>query len=238
MAGATPRELAERIGISHTTIVTAFREAGLPVRGYSETGAKRTELADRALRPEVIRTFRRTRTVATTAEVTGTSKERVRRILVEAGIHVEAYRPWIPKGVQAPAYTTEDASKALRRAARSTGGRVTKQGYQDLAKASRSPASRGWPSADTVVTALGVTTWNEALSAVALPTGHSSGFRTRPRDKELAMIGRLAKRLGRPPTMPEYDAEKRAAMVTAQALTKRSGPWHDVLEAAGIRPPK
>jgi len=59
IAGATPHELAERIGISHTTIVTAFREAGLPVRGYSETRSKRTELADRVVRAEVIKTFRR-----------------------------------------------------------------------------------------------------------------------------------------------------------------------------------
>ena len=77
-----------------------------------------------------------------------------------------------------------------------------------------------------------------AFKEAGLPTGRSSRLKARPRDKELVMIRRLAKRLGRAPTMSEYDANRGAGLVTAQALTRRSGRWRDVLEMAGVEPPR
>jgi lambda repressor-like predicted transcriptional regulator len=238
MAGATLRELSERTGISRDTIFIALKEAGLPLRSHTEVVAKRREHVDRRLRAKIINTFRRTGSIAATAQSTGASKERVRRILAEAGVDLEAYRVWRPSRDQLPTQLpTDEARRVLRRAARNTGGRLTRKQYRELAK-TRTSSGRTWPAPDTLAKALGVFTWNEALTIAGLPTGLSSGVRSRPRDKELALIRRLAKRLGRAPTMPEYDASRGVGLVTAQALTKRTAGWTDVLKAAGLGPPK
>ncbi len=238
MAGATPRELSERIGVFHDTILIAFKEAGLPLCSHAKVAAKRREHVDRRLRAEIINTFRRTGSIAATAQFTGANKERVRRILAEAGVDVKAYRSWqVNRGGVALGFSPEEARRALRRAARNTRGRFTRKQYQELAK-TRTSSGRAWPSPDTLAKALGVFTWNEALTAAGLSTGPSSGVRSRPRDKELAEIRRLAKRLKRPPTMSEYDANRGAGLLTAQALTKRTAGWRDMLEASGLGPPK
>jgi len=38
--------------------------------------------------------------------------------------------------------------------------------------------------------------------------------------------------------MSEYDGKRGVGLVTAQALTKRTGRWRDVLELAGVEAPK
>jgi hypothetical protein len=76
-----------------------------------------------------------------------------------------------------------------------------------------------------------------AFKEAGLPIGRSSRPRAPRRDKELVVIRRLAKRLGRAPTMSEYDANRGAGLVTARALTRHLDRWRDVLEMAGVRPP-
>ena len=49
------------------------------------------------------------------------------------------------------------------------------------------------------------------------------------------MIRRLAKRLGRAPTMVEYDESRGVGLAKALAIR---GCWKHVLEKAGVRPPK
>jgi hypothetical protein len=238
MAGASLRELSKRTGISRDTILVAFKEAALPLRSDAEGVAKRREHVDRRFRAKIINTFRRTGSIGVAAQSTGASKERVRRILAEAGVNTEVYRPWqVNNGEVALRFSPEEAGRALRRAGRNTKGPLTRKKYLELAK-TRTSSGRAWPAPDTLAKALGVLTWNEALTAAGLPTGLSSGSRARPRDKELALIRRLAKRLRRAPTKSEYDASRGAGLLTAQALTKGLGRWRDVLEMAGVRPPK
>ncbi|MGH9029381.1 MAG: homing endonuclease associated repeat-containing protein [Acidimicrobiales bacterium] len=79
--------------------------------------------------------------------------------------------------------------------------------------------------------ALEARTWNEALSLVGLPTLPSSGVRGRSREKEWKELRRIATRLGRAPTMPEYDTMRRPGLMSAQGLAKPLGRWSEVLRA-------
>lgn len=239
MAGASPRSLGEHLGISHDTILIAFKEAGLPARTTAEAGVTRKERLDAELAPRIVKTFKRTRSIRDTAHATGTSYERVRRLLAEAAIRPDAYRPWRVGKLGGPErLSAEDALAILRRAARSAGGGLTVKRYRELATVRRSSSGSKWPlSPDTLLKALGASRWNDALSLAGLSTQPSSGTRGRKRDREWKSLRQLTKKLGRAPTMPEYDATRGPGMLSAQALTKRSGRWRDALEAAGIKAP-
>ncbi|MGH9029382.1 MAG: hypothetical protein ACRDV4_07185 [Acidimicrobiales bacterium] len=146
LAGASPKELARHVGVSHDTVLIAFREAGLSIRSPDEWGTLHRERTDGALRPTVLKTFKATRSVTATAEVTGTGYERVRRVLSEADVDVKGHAPWRDgRRIGPDRLSREDARTVLRRAGRMPRGPLTAKRYSELAR-NRGRSSRPpWP---------------------------------------------------------------------------------------------
>jgi hypothetical protein len=237
--GASLHELASDVGVSVMTVRKAFREAGLRVRTSDESLAMRAQRADGRMERETVSIFQKTGNLAATAAQLGMNSARTRRILVQADVNVEAYVAWCvhraePKGL----LTAEKARILLQRAAKRTNGRLSAKRYVELAKDKAQSSKRPWPlSPDTLIRALGVATWNQALAAAGVPKGPSSGTRGFDRNMVWPRIKQLSEDLGRAPTMTEYDALRRDGLVSSQALTKRFGGWRDVLDVAGVERP-
>lgn len=242
LAGTTQAEIADQLGVSPETVRQVFMRAGLRKRTRTEINAvmsersalKAKEAAD-LVRDEVVAAYRDLGLLKETSEATGVGYDLVRKILSEEGI-LRPPRAW-SLATRKRVISARDASRILNAASKAFGGRVSANGYDDLAPTRVLPNGQPWPKSHmTLMRALGTRTWNETLQKVGLPAGRSPGARSTNIEPCFRIIRQLNKRFGRPPVTREYDEVAAGrGVILSQALELHFGwRWKNVLEAAGV----
>jgi hypothetical protein len=241
LAGTTQKEIAERLGVDAEQVRQVFMRAGLPKRTRQEVNALFTTVRIgrmvEEVRDKVVSAYAETGTLTETVTVTGVSNRFARRILSEAG--VPQTQPWRRACPDPRVISERDATRILREASKVLGGTMAAREYRDLALTRVMPNGQPWPrTQETLVTALGVRTWNEALRKAGVPVRLSTAGRLPvPVEPGLQIIRTLTKRLGRSPTMQDYDKVATSdGLILSTALARRHGRrWGNVLDAARSR---
>jgi hypothetical protein len=158
----------------------------------------------------------------------------VRRVLSEADVPYQM--PWRLACPNPRVISARDATRMLKEASEALGGKMSAREYREFAQTRVTPDGQPWPwSQETLVRAVGVRTWNEALRKVGLPVALDTAGRPAKSVKPcLRVIRQLQERLGRSPIQREYnEVAGDQGLIRSTALRKRFDlRWQKVLDAA------
>jgi|SRR5450759_4166900 len=241
LAGDSLAVIGEREGVSGERIRQLFRAAGYPTLASAHTNRQRSHQRRAELEGPVVDAYRRLESITEVAKQLGISVALATSVLAEAGIETgrNHSRPTTPLR---PKVTAQFCVEVLAEAVRRGGGSISEKRYQAMLRAGASTDGQPWPWPSTLLSRLGVRTWNEALAIAGVPQcAPGAGSRGVGDDELFTLVIDLRGALGQLPTPGEFGrAARDAGLPGIQRVKRRFGSWESFIAAvptaSGSRP--
>lgn len=238
VSGQTLEQVGREFGVTRERVRQIFVAEGLRVRSVAETAwirRRREEAKAEEGAEEIVLAFKESGDYGATARALGMTIATVRRVVKD---RVPDYRRYRKREAVGLLYSDEDLLRCLREASRASGGVLTGKAYVELAKGRSFEDGRSWPSFPTIVMRLD--SWRNALRTAGLPANPTTpigAMRTFERQDCIAAIRRVARKLGRVPTVAEYTRHATASngkLPSLATVRHRCGTWWAALDEADL----